>query len=257
MDAAAQVLGLGLRGPAAAATSEVAAAARRGARASRLRARRGRAARSRLEDIELRPPRIEPPALARAHLRHRPLRARHALLRKGVSRHRPRASGAGSTTRPTSSRAPRDEARRRASCSPGARRRARRRSRSAAARAWSAASSRRRRRVRAVSIDLGALDRVLEVDEVSRAARIQAGRARAGARGPAPRARPHAAPLPAVVRVLDARRLDRHARGRPLRDAVHPHRRPRRVGARGDAARASGRAGDCPARAPARARTGC
>ena len=70
----------------------------------------------------------------------------------------------------------------------------------------------------AVSVDLGGFDRVLEVDEVSRAARIQA-----GALGPAledqlRRARLHAAPLPAVVRVLDARRLDRDPRRRPLRD---------------------------------------
>ena len=67
---------------------------------------------------------------------------------------------------------------------------------------------------------------------MSRAARIQAGATGPGARGPAPRARAHAAPLPAVVRVLDARRLDRHARRRPLRHAPHAHRRLRRVGAR-------------------------
>ena len=45
-------------------------------------------------------------------------------------------------------------------------------------------------------------------------------RHRARARGAAARARADAAPLPAVVRVLDARRLDRHARGRPLRHAA-------------------------------------
>ena len=70
---------------------------------------------------------------------------------------------------------------------------------------------------RPVSLDLSALDRVLEVDHVSSAARIQAGVLGPGARGPAPRARADPAPLPAVVRVLHARRLDRHARGRPLR----------------------------------------
>ena len=89
----------------------------------------------------------------------------------------------------------------------------------------------------AVSLDLGRLDRVLEIDRASRAARIQARRARPRARGPAPPARPHAAPLPAVLRVLDARRLDRDALGRSLRDALHPHRRLRRVAARGDADR--------------------
>ncbi len=58
----------------------------------------------------------------------------------------------------------------------------------------------------AVTIDLGALDRVLEVDSVSRAARIQA-----GALGPSLEDQLrehglHAAPLPPVVRVLHARR---------------------------------------------------
>ena len=65
----------------------------------------------------------------------------------------------------------------------------------------------------------GALDRVLEVDEVSRAARIQAGALGPGLEAQLARARADAAPLPAVVRVLHARRLDRHARRRPLRDA--------------------------------------
>ena len=101
-----------------------------------------------------------------------------------------------------------------------------------------------------VTIDLRRLDRVLEVDAVSRAARIQAGATGPGPRGPAPRARPHAAPLPAVVRVLDPRRLDRHPRRRPLRDALHAHRRPRRVGARDHPSRRSGRAGGCRAPAP-------
>ena len=62
----------------------------------------------------------------------------------------------------------------------------------------------------------------------SRAARIAGRNARAGARGAAEAARPHAAPLPAVVRVVDARRLDRDPLGRPFRDALHPHRRVRR-----------------------------
>ena len=57
-------------------------------------------------------------------------------------------------------------------------------------------------------------------------------RARPGAGGPAPPARLHAAPLPAVVRALDARRLAGHPLRRPLRQRVHPHRRPRRVDAR-------------------------
>src|SRR6185437_10122272 len=44
------------------------------------------------------------------------------------------------------------------------------------------------------------------------------------------RARTDVAPLPAVVSVLDARRLDSDPRRRALRDALHAHRRPRRVG---------------------------
>ena len=65
------------------------------------------------------------------------------------------------------------------------------------------------------------------------ARRVHPGRrARPAAGGAARRARPDAAPLPAVVRVLDARRLDRHARRRALRDAVDAHRGFRRVGAR-------------------------
>ena len=84
------------------------------------------------------------------------------------------------------------------------------------------------------------MDRVLEVDRgVARGADPGGGH-RAAPRGAAARARPHAAALPAVVRVLDARRLDRHAGGRPLRDPPHPHRRLRRVGPRAHAARLVG-----------------
>ena len=88
-----------------------------------------------------------------------------------------------------------------------------------------------------VAVNLRALDRVLEVDPVSRAARIQA-----GATGPRLEeqlgpARADAALLPAVVRARDARRLDRHARGRALRERADPHRRPRRIGARADSGR--------------------
>ena len=100
-----------------------------------------------------------------------------------------------------------------------------------------------------VTMDLRRLDRVLEVDPESLAARIQAGAHRAAARRTAARARPHPAPLPAVVRVLDARRLDRDPGRRPLRHPRDPHRRPGRVGA-GDHSRAApGRAGGCRARA--------
>ena len=97
---------------------------------------------------------------------------------------------------------------------------------------------RRRRRARrrptrftgVVTIDLRALDRVLEVDPVSLSARIQAGATRPAAGGAAARARPDPAPLPAVIPVRHARRDDRHPRRRPLRHPLHPHRRPGGVG---------------------------
>ena len=89
-----------------------------------------------------------------------------------------------------------------------------------------------------MSLDLGGLDRVLEVDPVSRAARIQA-----GATGPRieEQLAEHGMTLrfyPAVVRTLDARRLDRHPRRRPFRHRPDAHRRPRRVDP-GDHARAA------------------
>ncbi len=86
------------------------------------------------------------------------------------------ASAATSSTRPTSSRARARSASSRR-CSSGARPSASRRSPSAAAPRSSAASppTSAAGYNGAVSLDLGALDRVLEVDEVSRAARIQAG----------------------------------------------------------------------------------
>ena len=56
-------------------------------------------------------------------------------------------------------------------------------------------------------------------------------------RGAARRPRDDDAVLSPVVRALDARRLDRDPRRRPLRDRADPHRRPRGVGPRGDASR--------------------
>ena len=85
-----------------------------------------------------------------------------------------------------------------------------------------------------VSIDLGGLSGIAALDEVSGAALI-----RAGTLGPdlEDGLRPHgltAQALPAVVRVLDARRLDRDPRRRPFRDRADPHRRPRRLDPRPD-----------------------
>ena len=77
------------------------------------------------------------------------------------------------------------------------------------------------------SLDLGRLDRVLEIDRTSRAARIQA-----GVLGPAleDQLRPHGLTLrhfPQSFEFSTPRRLDRDALGRPLRDALHAHRRVR------------------------------
>ena len=80
----------------------------------------------------------------------------------------------------------------------------------------------------AVSLDMRRLNRVLDVDVTSRAARIQA-----GILGPAIEAalKPHGFALrhyPQSFEFLDARRLDRHPLGRPLRHALHTYRRSRR-----------------------------
>ena len=75
--------------------------------------------------------------------------------------------------------------------------------------------------------------------------------------GAARRARAHAAPLPAVVRVLDARRLDRDARGRALRDACGRTSRTSSSRCGRSRRRASGSRGGCRRRAPASAPTGC
>ena len=79
----------------------------------------------------------------------------------------------------------------------------------------------------AVSLDLRRLNRVLEVDTTSRAARIQG-----GIRGPAIEAalKPMASPSGTIRRALSSRRWavgSRRAR-RALRHALHPHRRFRR-----------------------------
>ena len=87
----------------------------------------------------------------------------------------------------------------------------------------------------AVTVDLRHLDQVLDIDRASRAAPSRRASS-APPRGPAASARPHAASLPAVVRVLDARRLDRDRSG-GHRDPVHAHRRLRGVAARRDAPR--------------------
>ena len=136
----------------------------------------------------------------------RPRRPGRAHVRQGVPGRRPGAVGRAAAAPPTPSPARRT---RTTSCAVldwagvrrGRRRPLRRRQ-----------LGRRRRRVprratAGVSMDLTALDRVLEIDRVSRAARIQARRPRPRAGGPAAPARPDAAALPAELRVLDPRRL--------------------------------------------------
>ena len=107
----------------------------------------------------------------------------------------------------------------------------------------------------AVSLDMRRLDRVLEVDATSRAARIQS-----GIRGPAieaalEAARPRHPALPAKLRVLDPRRLDRDPLRRPFRHALYPHRRFRRKPPHHHAGGRRWNPAACPARAPAPAPT--
>ena len=209
-----------------------------------------------LEDVELPAPRLEPPAVARRDLPQRRLRARLARLRQVLPR---RGAGLPRALRPPAGRgrAPARRGRARGACSTGAPRRAPRRSRSAAARAWWAASSR--------ALADGYAARSRSTCAARPRARGRPGLARGAhpgrrhrprPRGAAARARPDAAPLPAVVRVLDARRLDRHARGRPLRDARSPTSTTSSSRCARSPRAASGRAGACPARAPGRAPTG-
>ena len=129
-----------------------------------------------LEAIELPEPRLEPPAaLAEICSSERYERVSHALgkaYRDVVRGLRGQIDEPGRRGRPPARRGARSRR-----CSPGARTPARPAIPTAAARASSAGSSRgsaTATRARS-AIDLGALDRVLEVDPVSRAARIQAG----------------------------------------------------------------------------------
>ena len=117
----------------------------------------------------------------------------------------------------------------------------------AAAARWSAASSRRfDGHAGVVSLDLtrprpGARDRPRPAGPPGSRPARSARHSRTSCARTA-----HAAALPAELRVLDARRLAGHPRRRPLRHPPHPHRRPRRVDAGGDAGRASASRGGCP-----------
>ena len=176
---------------------------------------------------------LSPPAALAALCSQSTRRSRRAHLRQVVSRRRARLR-ARLLEPARRGRVPAQRSRRRRRCSTGARRRARRgdpvrrRLERRRRRRGAAATTLRRRRV-----DRPRAPRSRARDRPRLARRAHPGRrARPGARGSAAAARPHAAPLPAVVRVLVARRLDRDALGRPLRDALHAHRRLRRVAAR-------------------------
>ena len=109
----------------------------------------------------------------------------------------------------------------------------------------------------AVSLDLGALDRVLEVDPVSRAARIGAGASgprleeQLGAHGLTMRFYPQSFELSTLGGWIATRAAGHFATGRDAR------RRPRRGRARDHARAGRGPRGGCPARAPDPRPTGC
>ena len=84
-----------------------------------------------------------------------------------------------------------------------------------------------------ISVDLGRLDGVLEIDPGSRAARDPGRRLRPLAGGPAPAARAHAAALPAEFEFSTLGGWLATRARRPLRHPPHAHRRLRRVPAGG------------------------
>ncbi len=150
------------------------------------------------ESLPLAPPRVTPPGGARAPVldrRHRPGRPH---LRQGVPRRRAQPPGpARPRARPRRSAAHRAATSSR--CSTGAPPTV------SSAIPYGGGSSvvggiEPRFDGPAVTIDLGHLDQVLEIDRTSRAGAHPGRRARAPPRGPAPPARPHPAPLPPVVR---------------------------------------------------------
>ena len=108
-----------------------------------------------------------------------------------------------------------------------------------------------------ISLDLSGMNRVIEVDEVSRAALVQAGAAGPQVEAQLQTAGPDHQVLPAVLRVLHCRRLGRHARGRPLRQRADAHRRPGRVDPGNHPQRPMAVTPESPGRGLARAPTDC
>ena len=107
----------------------------------------------------------------------------------------------------------------------------------------------------AISLDLRRLDRVLEVDGTSRAARIQA-----GIRGPAIEAalKPHGLSIRHYPQSFEFSTLGGWIAtrgGRALRHALHPYRRLRRKHPHRHARGHPWNRAACPARAPGRAPT--
>ena len=195
-----------------------------------------------VDELELRAPRVAPPDSLAASL--------HASIPRSA-RATPTASRfatcgarctATSRSRRISSRSP---ATRTTSsslldwCSDGARRRDPLRRRVVGGRRRRVRRRRRLRAARSASTSARST-RSSRSTATSRAARIQAGVYGPALEDAAAAARAHAAPLPAVVRVLDPRRLARDALGRSLRDPAHAHRRLRRVDPGGHAPRALG-----------------
>ena len=192
-----------------------------------------------LDDVELRPPRDRPSRLARAHLRHRSATSAPTHSYGKAYRDVIRARRGRFDNPPDVVARPGDEAdveRVLAWCEEAG----------AAAIPFGGGTS-----VvggvepppdasRRVSIDLGALDRVLEVDEVSRAARIQA-----GVLGPAleEQLREHGLTLRHFPQSFEYSTLGgwiATRAGGHFATLVHAHRRLRRVGPRAHAARGLG-----------------
>ena len=89
-----------------------------------------------------------------------------------------------------------------------------------------------------IALDLGEMSQLLDLDETLEARDVPARPARPGGRARAARARPHAGPLPAELRVRDGRRLGGDALSGPGVDRLRADRRARR---RADARGAGGR----------------
>ena len=236
----AQALGLGIRGPAARRRLTSRRRRPRSASASGFGGERS-SSRCRWRRSSCRAPRLTRPGVARRDRHRRPARARHPRARQGLPRRRPRLPRPDrQPARPRRLPARRGRASRR--CSAWCAERERRRSPTAAAPASSAVSSRGigDDYAGAVSVDLGALDRVLEVDR---------SRARRGSRPARPgralkeQLAEHGLTLRHFPQSFEYSTLGgwiATRAGGHFATALDPHRRPGRVGARDHPARRLG-----------------